>query len=103
MELDEVNEIMQEASHTPDPQQLITLQRNLDIFDEQQTPSSGSESSDGLMATNDTTIKRLARYADEASSNSNDMTWEEMMADSDPYFTGSADTSGGCISDASED
>jgi hypothetical protein len=93
---------MQEALHTPEPAELIALERSLGIFQQQLTPPE-SESSDGLMDTNDTTFRRLARYADEASSSSMDRTWDEKMDESDEFFTGSEDTSGGCKSDISCD
>jgi hypothetical protein len=99
---DEVEDIVQEARHTPEPAELIALEESLDIFRQELTPPE-SESSDGLMDTNDTTLRRLARYADEASSSSMDRTWDETMDDSDEFFTGSEDTSGGCKSDVSCD
>jgi hypothetical protein len=99
---EEVEDIVQEARHTPEQAELIALERNLDNFQQQLTPPE-SESSDGLMDTNDTTLRRLARYADEASSSSMDRTWDETMGESDEFFTGSEDTSGGCTSDVSCD
>lgn len=96
----EVSELLQAASRSPDPGVLIALRDSLNVFDGEQTPP-GSESDDGQMDTNETTWRRLARYAAEANTHSNDKTWEELN-ESDQYFTGSADTSGGCISDGSE-
>jgi hypothetical protein len=101
VDAEEVVEILQEARHTPDPGDLIALRRSLDLFDGEQTPPGSESSDDELMDTNETTWRRLARYAAEASSHSNDETWEE-MDDSDQFFTGSEDTSGGCISDGSD-
>lgn len=101
VDAEELVEILQEARHTPDPGDLLALQRCLDLFDEDKTPPGSESFDDGLMDTNETTWRRLARYAAEASSHSNDKTWEE-MDDSDQFFTGSEDTSGGCISDGSD-
>jgi hypothetical protein len=96
----EVRDILQEASRTPDPGDVVALRDSLNVFEGENTPP-GSDSDGDLMDTNETTWRRLARYAAEANTLSNDKNWDE-MDDSDQYFTGSADTSGGCNSDGGE-
>jgi hypothetical protein len=100
---DELNEITEEARHPPDPEVLIALlNRSLAHSSQEFTPP-GSDSSDEAGYTRDTTLRRLARYADQNSSLSNDENWvKEMKDDEDCYFTGSEDTSGGGKSDWSD-
>jgi hypothetical protein len=99
---DEVNAITEEARHSPDPVELIALNLSLDHCSQQFTPP-GSECSEGVMDTNETTLRRLARYADEDRSQSGDENWVEEMKDDDSrYYTGSDDTSGGYQTDWSD-
>lgn len=96
--MEEIDELMEDAQNPFNIVELTALRQTLDAMDQQRTPPRVVEDPDDYIFTSDSTDLRLQRYVDQKSTQSNDPDWSDEQ--SEKYFTGSEETSGGEKDDA---